>query len=268
MSSSRNPLFLAVTALPLALGLSACSGMDGTINGQAGVPLSEVGTGGSAPLELIVAGPDKVIVTEGDTLSIDVEGSDDAVAAVRFVVDENFLGITREQDSWDYTSAATVRVTMPALREVSVSGSGSVEADALAQNAEVSLSGSGGFSGGEVDVQTLEIDVSGSGSARFESIAAETIEMSLSGSGSVYGEGNVGRLEASLSGSSGVNFAELKAEDARISVSGSGSVSLQSDGTVVADLSGSGSVRVKGTATCTENASGSGSLNCSGGTKS
>jgi hypothetical protein len=262
--SSRNPFFLATTALPLALGLAACSGMDGTINGQAGVPLAEVDTSGSAPPELIVAGPDTVVVTQGDTLSIDVEGSDDAVAAVRFVLDDNFLGVTREQDSWDYTSAATVRVTMPPLREVSVSGSGGAEVDALAQNAEVSLSGSGSFSGGQVEVQTLEIGVSGSGSARFDRITAETIEIGLSGSGSVYGEGSAGRLEASLSGSSGIDFAELKAEDARISVSGSGSVSLQSDGTVTADLSGSGSVRVKGSAQCTENASGSGSLVCSG----
>lgn len=261
--SSRNPFLLAATALPLALGLAACSGMDGTINGQAGVPLSQVDQGGSAPPELIVAGPDKVIVTQGDTLSIDVEGNDDAVEAVRFVLDENFLGVTREQNSWDYTSAATIRVTMPPLREVSVSGSGGAEVDALARNAEVSLSGSGSFSSGAVDVQTLDIGVSGSGSAKFDQITAETIEIGLSGSGGVSGAGSAGRLEASLSGSSSINFAQLKAEDARISVSGSGSVRLQSDGTVVADLSGSGSVRVEGSAQCTENASGSGSLVCS-----
>ncbi|WP_298335738.1 head GIN domain-containing protein [uncultured Erythrobacter sp.] len=264
MSSSPRTRILAFASLPLALGLAGCFSMDGTINGEAGVPLSELDTAGSTPLELIVQGPDDVILTEGDTLSIDVEGGDDAVAAVRFVIDEDFLGITREQGSWDYASPATIRVTMPAPRDIAVSGSGSVEANALAQNAEVALSGSGSFASGDVEVQSIEVHVSGSGSAKFGKITAEALELSLSGSGSVYGEGNTERLNASLSGSSGIDFAKLKADDARLSVSGSGSVNLQSDGTVTADLSGSGSVRVTGTAKCTERASGSGSLNCSG----
>ena len=264
MSHSRNSRILAWSTLPMALGLAGCFDVDVKINGQEGVPLSQVDTSGAAPVELVLAASDNVIVTQGDTLSIDVEGSDDAVAAVRFIVDGDLLGITRDEDFWDESDQATIRITMPAPREVTITGSGDIQAQGLADNAKVSVLGSGNFTGADTQATSLDVNIGGSGSVKFGTLAVDSMDVNLGGSGSVSAAGTTQRLELNLGGSGSASLSKLKADDAEISIAGSGSVSLQSDGTVEANILGSGSVNVKGSAKCTENAMGSGSLSCSG----
>jgi len=259
----RNRI-LALTSLPLAFGMSGCWAVDVSINGQEGVPLSELDMAGTAPVELVLSASDNVILTEGDTLSIDVEGSDKAVAAVRFVLDGDTLGVTREEDLWGESDQATIRVTMPVPSEVVITGSGNIEAQGLAENADVSVLGSGSFTGADSALDSLDINLGGSGSARFGTLTAKSIELNIGGSGSVYASGTTDRLEVNLGGSGGADLSQLKAEDAEISLAGSGSVSLQSDGEVEANIMGSGGVTVTGDANCTENAMGSGSLRCTG----
>lgn len=258
----RNPS-APLAAVALGLGLTGCIYVDATINGQEGVPLSELDMSGAAPVELLLAGGDNVILSEGDTLEIEVEGSDEAKAAVRFVLDGDLLGVTREEDLWEGYDRATVRVTMPAPREVSITGSGNVQADTLADVAQVSVLGSGDFSAAEAELSALDVNIGGSGTAEFGELATEILEINIGGSGSVAAAGSANRLEVSIGGSGGANLSDLKADDAEISIAGSGSVGLQSDGSVEANIMGSGSVSVKGDADCTENAMGSGSLRCS-----
>ncbi len=231
-----------IVAVAMSMGVAGCGDIDIKINGKEGVPLAELDMTGDAPTELLVAGPDKVIVTEGDTLDITVEGDDSAVEKVRFVKDGKMLGVTREDSSWSSDDQAIVRVTMPAPEEIDVAGSGSVETATLASNAQV--------------------NIGGSGSVAIEQVAAESLEINIGGSGSVKAAGTTERLEIGIGGSGGTNLADLKADDAEISIAGSGSVSLASDGKVEASIMGSGSVNVTGSAECSVTAMGSGSLNC------
>jgi len=202
MSSSPRNRILALASLPLALGVAGCYNIDVTINGEEGVPLSELDTSGASPVELLLAGSDNVILTEGDTLTIDVEGSDGAVAAVRFVIDDDVLGIMREEDLWDENDQATIRVTMPAPREVVITGSGNVEAQGLADDdAQVSILGSDNFTGGDAEVGSLDVNIGGSGSAKFGEVDADSIEINVGGSGSVSASGSTNRLEINMGGS-------------------------------------------------------------------
>lgn len=67
-------------------------GADVEINGQKGVPLSEIEIAGAPPEKVFLASGDNVIVTEGNTFAITVEGSD--TASLRFVRDKELIGIT------------------------------------------------------------------------------------------------------------------------------------------------------------------------------
>jgi hypothetical protein len=258
--------FLA--ALPLTLGLAGCFDMDVTINGDEGVPLSEIDLSAAAPVEVMLASSDTVIVIEGDAFEIVVEGSDDAKAAVRFILDGDLLGITRDEDLWDGFDSATIRVTLPAApSELVITGSGSMEAQTLASTSQVSVLGSGDFSTGDASVDALDINLAGSGGAKFGTLTATSLAINIGASGSMSAAGTVDTLDVTIAGSGGAMLDELKADAAEITIAGSGSVGLQSDGAVDASIVGSGSVNVDGTATCTENAMGSGSLNCPDGTK-
>lgn len=228
-----------LVALVLATG---CNG-NIHINGSDGVPLSELDLAGKSPTELVLAGPDNVVVTRGDVLAIDVGGDQDAVDALRFTLDEDALGIMRDNELRNSISGrATVRVTLPKLEKLVVAGSGTVEADVLDGNAEVTVAGSGTARTAKVDADALEVNIAGSGTYRAAG-RANALELTIGGSG-----------EAEMEG--------LKVDRAEITIAGSGDAAFASDGTVEASIMGSGDVTVTGAATCTISSMGSGTLKC------
>ncbi len=231
-----------VAALALGASVAGCGDMKVTFNGDEGVPLAELDMSGDAPTGVALLGPDAVVITQGETLDIDVEGDPEAVDAMRFSLEGDTLGILRDSDIYDGNGKATVRVTMPAPSDLTMAGSGTIEADGVASTADITSAGSG-------SINVVGID-------------AEDLEVTIAGSGSVSASGTTDRLEVSIAGSGGVNMPELSADDAEVSIAGSGSVAFASDGDVEANIMGSGSVVVTGNATCKLNSMGSGTLRC------
>jgi len=231
-----------VAAIALAAGLAGCDGARVRIGDHEGVPLAELDTSGAAPTEVVVAGPDHVLLAQGAKLKIDVSGDRDAVAALRFTLDDGALGIMRDSEGREVKGRAEVRVTMPLPRKIVIAGSGTVETDGLARNAELVIAGSGKAAARHVEADSLEVVVAGSG----------TLEAA----------GNVDKLELNIAGSGRADMGALKVGAADITIAGSGSADFASDGKVEAQIVGSGDVRVTGAATCTVNAVGSGKLTC------
>ena len=118
-----------VFAIALAAGISGCDSHI-SVNGHEGVPLSELDLNGKAPTELVLAGPDNVIVTRGDKLTIDVGGDPAVAEALRFTLDDKSLGVMRK-NGWKGEGKATVRVTLPDLAKLTLAGSGTIDADRL-----------------------------------------------------------------------------------------------------------------------------------------
>jgi hypothetical protein len=234
-----KPVVLSLTALASAALLAGCDGADVEINGQKGVPLAEVEIAGPPPTEVFLASGDTVILTEGDTFAIKVEGGD--TESLRFVRDKELIGITRT-DGWSGDSNATIRITMAAPTEVVIGGSGTVQAPVLAKEAD--------------------INIGGSGTVAFGKIAGERLGINIGGSGKVTGAGTAKELEILIGGSGDVDMPGLKADTAEITIGGSGDIAFASDGTVEANIGGAGDVKVTGNAKCTINAMGSGSLTC------
>ena len=235
-----------VFALALAAGLAGCDSHV-SVNGKEGVPLSELDLDGKAPTELVIAGPDSVTVTRGDKLTIEVGGDPAAVEALRFTLDDEALGILRKKDN-KVSGKATVRVTLPEVREVTLAGSGSAQIDRMAGD--------------------VEVTIAGSGNVRAASLEADKLEVTLPGSGNFEAAGTAKKLDLTVAGSGAANMDRLKVDDADVTIVGSGNVSFASDGTVDATFVGSGSVKVTGSAKCTVQGIGSGKLQCSAGTTS
>ncbi|MXO55680.1 DUF2807 domain-containing protein [Altererythrobacter gangjinensis] len=227
--------------MALGLSLSACN-VNMSINGDEGVPLAELDQSGDAPTGVALLGPDTVIITEGDTLGITVEGKSEAVEAMRFTLEGGTLAVMRDSDIWDGDDKATVRVTMPAPEDLNMAGSGRIEAMTMASQANINIAGSG----------TIEVSA----------ISSEDLEVAMAGSGKVKVSGTANSLEVAVMGSGETDLAGLKVETAEVSIAGSGSVSLASDGKVEANIAGSGNVNVSGSATCEVNSMGSGKVTC------
>ena len=233
---------LPVAALGLGLVTAGCDGMDIQVGDNKGVPLAELDMTGAAPTGVVLAGPDTLVVMEGETLDIDVEGDRSAIDALRFNIEDGTLGIMRKKNSWKDGGTATIRVTMPKPEEVVIAGSGTATLPGMASKAEVTIGGSG-----TIDVGTL---------------SGESLEITIGGSGTVKAKGTVKSLTMTVGGSGKAEMADLKVDKAEINVGGSGDAQFASDGEVEANIAGSGDIVVTGSAKCKIEAFGSGTLTC------
>lgn len=237
---SRLGLPLAATVLVAAL--AGCDGSNITINGEEGVPLADLDLTGDPPTSLVLAGPDSVRISDGETLAISVTGDQAAIDALRFSREGDTLAITRLDGSWKNTGMAEVRVTMPSPEDLTLLASGRIDADSLS---------------GDASVQVL-----GSGKVKVARVSADSLDVKIGGSGSYEASGTASRLDVSMAGSGSVAMAGLKTDKADISIMGSGDTEFASDGEVSANVMGSGNVTVNGRATCTLNSLGSGTVTC------
>jgi hypothetical protein len=228
----------------LGISLAGCGEVKVNIGESEGVPLAELDLTGPAPVRLALGSGDTVILTEGDTLAITIEGDTKASEDLRFVRDKDLLGIGRKSGLFNTADGtpATIRVTMAAPTELMIGGSGTIEAQRLAPKAELAIGGSG--------------------TIIFADFTGERLEIAIGGSGTVKGAGSAERLEVNIGGKGNVDLAGLKAARGEVSIGGSGDVAFASDGAVEATIAGAGTVKVTGRAKCTANSFGSGKLIC------
>lgn len=235
-----------VAVLGIATMLGGCDAANVSFNGKKGVPLSELDLSGPAPTTIALLGPDNVRVTQGEKLTITVEG--EGADKLRFALSDGQLGITREDLKLGSSNgSATVNVTVPALSEIMLAGSGNLTADQVggAGEAKIVVAGSGTVDARAIDTKSLKVDVVGSGKLRAAGKAKE-MKMTVAGSG-----------DAEMDG--------LNVDEAKVDVAGSGNARFASNGHVNASIMGSGEVRVFGRATCRVKSMGSGKLVCEGG---
>jgi hypothetical protein len=185
---------------------------------------------------------DRVVVTAGAAASVVATGDPAAVAALRIETRENTLHIGRLPGSWR-DRGATVTVTLPRLKAVTLDGSGSIRAT--------------GPTG-----PRFAAEENGSGDIVVEGLRAAETRLSLAGSGSIAASGSAPQLWIEASGSGAVDATRVAAGDLDVDASGSSSVRARASRRATIDASGSGSVRVEGTTDCRVSKSGSGSVRC------
>jgi hypothetical protein len=231
-----------LAALALGLAAAACGEtMQFKVDDTDGVPLAGFDMSGAAPTKLVLAGPDEVVVSEGNALDIKVSGDAGAVEALRFHLENGTLGIMRDR-GWTGKGKARIAVTMPPLRTLVLAGSGDIQAATLVDEAEVKIAGSG--------------------KVAIAQVAAGTLEVNVLGSGTLSAAGSAEMLDFDVAGSGTLKARELKVGRAEIDIAGSGGGEFASDGKVAARIAGSGDVTVHGRADCSIEAMGSGQVRC------
>ena len=219
------------------------SGSDnGLANGsQISKSLTKIGTF----TEIEGVGPDNIIYVVGDTFSIKAEGNDEALATLRYKLDDGSLRIGRTKGTWfgDSAKAANITITAPFLDKAEIAGSGDFTADTMTADG-------------------LDLSIAGSGSIKVGALTGRRIDVSIAGSGEATLAGKVDKAEFSIAGAGTVDAAKLATTDAEVSIAGSGDLKLNATGTVEVSIAGSGDVDVTGGAKCTTSKMGSGKVTC------
>ncbi|OHD27970.1 MAG: hypothetical protein A2V99_08535 [Spirochaetes bacterium RBG_16_67_19] len=174
----------------------------------------------------------RVVLASGPEQKVEVEAEEDLQSRVRTEVQGGVLmiglrwwlgALLRVPELAD----VVVRVTVPELREIRLSGAGQVRSE------------------GPLRVGDLDLRLSGAGRLLLE-LTAERVLARLSGAGAVDLSGTAGELEIRLSGAGAVQAERLETRRVRIRASGAGECRVQASETLEAEVSGAGSVRYRG----------------------
>lgn len=186
-----------------------------------------------------------VLVSQGQTTSVQVKADDELLPLLETVVDNGRLEIRwRRGESVanrKNLSAVTVTVVMPQLTALSVAGSGDIEVSAFS-------------------TPKLGVSVAGSGSARLKNLATESLNVSVAGSGDVQGSGQAASLGISIAGSGDVDLSGLKADEVSVRIAGSGDAEVHANKALKVSIAGSGDVVYSGEAVVSRSVMGNGSV--------
>ncbi len=200
-------------------------------------------TGSFTKVEAV--GPDNIVFVTGDAFSIKAEGDADAVAKLRYAMDNGTIIIGREKGKWwgNDSRSVTVTITAPTLTAASLVGTGNFTADRMAGD-------------------SISVELAGSGDATIRDVTGKSFKGELAGTGDVSLAGKVERAEFSVAGTGDIDATKLASVDAKVSVAGTGDVRLSATATVDASIAGTGDISVTGGAKCKSSSIGSGKINC------
>jgi Putative auto-transporter adhesin, head GIN domain len=251
MRTAKIATAIASIALLAACGMNDAKGdgagtNKGTVAGKSGPDGSRTfAATGFTGVEL--AGSDNVVVTRGAAFSVVATGPQDVLDKLEVSVKDGVLIITRKSNmmNWSSDKGATIAVTLPALDNAELSGSGEMTVDtASGDSVDVVLSGSGNLDVASVTAKTLAVALAGSGDLTIKGGKADSGEVAVAGSGDVDVKG-------------------VTLTSAEISVAGSGDIDATATTTAEVSIVGSGDVRVGGGAKCDSSELGSGTVSCS-----
>lgn len=195
-----------------------------------------------------VAGPDDVTIRQGEKFSITARGRKETLDRLEIKLDGPDLSIGRKRDGFSFSSRddddLDIAITMPRLAKVRLTGSGTIDADA-------------------VDGDAVEAVVTGSGDLKVAKLNGKRADITVSGSGDIeIAGGTIGSGELSVTGSGDIDADGLAATTLEVSVTGSGNVDAQATGKADIRILGSGDVTLSGGANCSTRQMGSGTATC------
>ena len=183
-----------------------------------------------------------VKLTQGSPQSITIEGNANDLEKIITETDGSTLKIRAKPGSW-HMNKVTVYITMESVKNLHISGSGSV----IAQNT--------------ISTDNLELHISGSGSLEISDLKAGSISSHISGSGKIKLSGkSAERHEIHISGSGDVLANELLTQNVDVHISGSGNCKINASTKLSARVSGSGDVYYSGKPLIDASVSGSGKI--------
>lgn len=199
--------------------------------------------------EIDVTGPFNVILTPSDHHAVRIEGTAEQLEKMTIYVKDGELYIDHKTNVPSGTfNGLQVFVTSPSVKDIDITGSGSVTAPQALSSTEMNIdvTGSGQVTLAQLTCQKLDIDITGSGKVMTGPIHSNVVQTEITGSGKIDITGlTCKRLENEISGSGDMIFNDLNIEVVKSDISGSGDIYL--NGTVgksTKEVSGSGKVHV------------------------
>jgi hypothetical protein len=186
-----------------------------------------------------------VEVIRDSVFRIELHGQQNILNVITTSVSGNTLDIDlKRHTSIRKHNPITVRVYMPYLNTLDISGSGDINCNS------------------QFACENLNINISGSGDISFQGQINNSVSANVSGSGGININSSSSCVNAkyTISGSGNINTEWLKADYVDARISGSGDQRIHAVKQLNAEISGSGDIAYRGTPAISVHISGSGKL--------
>lgn len=185
----------------------------------------------------------KVEVTQDSTYFLEVVAQANIMDEILTQQNGATLSIKHRNNLWIKADDITIRVHLPNVNALEVSGSGSILAMSPLQSNQI------------------EMDISGSGEINLPTLNAQNLDADISGSGKItISSGTCPNVNTTISGSGAIRISGMQSNQVRTSTSGSGLTRVWATQTLFADISGSGDVLYRGNPLIETHISGSGKV--------
>lgn len=195
---------------------------------------------------IAVSGGFNLVVRQGASHKVEIKTDRNLLPLIETRVVEGSKGRTLQIEpkkgvNVHSATAPSFVIEMPALRAVSVAGSGTVKVEAM---------------------KTAGVDaaIAGSGDIRFANLEADKLAMKVSGSGDIVAAGRCANASVSIAGSGDVKAADLVAEEVKVTIAGSGDAVVNATKKLNVSIAGSGDVKYAGSPEITSSIAGSGKV--------
>ncbi|MFG6489912.1 head GIN domain-containing protein [Roseateles sp. BYS78W] len=245
MNTSRRLVALGLVAASLCGAAEAWSwGSSERVTGNGDVATEVRDTGAFDGVAL--SGGFNVVIRQGKGGKVEVKADRNLLPYIETDVVDGSKGRTlrigpRKNTSFSTSFTPSLVIEMPALRAVSVAGSGKVQVEAMK-------------TGG------VDADIAGSGDIRFAQLDAERLGMRVSGSGDIVAAGRCNNAHVSIAGSGDVRAVDLAADEVKVSIAGSGDAQVNAAKRLNVSIAGSGDVKYTGSPEITSSIAGSGKV--------
>lgn len=182
-----------------------------------------------------------VEITQGATQKVVMEGQENILNMIQTEVKDGKWKIKFPKNTWGDYDHVKIKITVPALTSIGLSGSGNVTTT------------------NTFKADDFSVGLSGSGNMKIM-VEANNIDCGLSGSGGIVLKGKTKELSLGTSGSGNIKAMECNADVVKVGISGSGDCEVYANTLLDAGIAGSGSIRYKGTPKIKTGVSGSGSI--------
>jgi uncharacterized protein YjbI with pentapeptide repeats len=237
----KKQLYLAVVLIVSLVFLHACNF---TVTNGSGKVISQ-SREVSGFTRVSLSGIGQLIIIQGNTESLNIEGEDNVLPLISTTVSGDTLHIDFKNDNFQNN----VIPTKPIIYHLGVKNLNGVQ-----------LSGAGSIDAANLSSINLSVATSGAGSVNLRSLVAQSITSEISGVGGCDLSGKVTSQSINISGTGSYNAPDLESQNAAIIISGAGGATVWAKTSLNVTISGVGSVYYYDNPTIIKTVSGIGSL--------
>jgi hypothetical protein len=194
-------------------------------------------------------GAGEVIILQGETCALDIQGDQDLVEKVKTEISDGMLTITFQTDEivWrdlkgiGEESRLRYDIKEKSLEVLKLDGAGSIHSDTLTGT-------------------SLKIQHDGLGKIILTNLAYEDLDVDLGGLGEIEVDGEIQKQSVHIGGAGVYKANLLKSQEAEVAVNGAGMAKVWVETKLVASLTGAGSIKYKGAPVLEESKTGLGTI--------